>query len=60
MGYAHYLIGNNDTATVKESIWPLISRDLGYVVNNWNKTGTVATNSTRIVMDRHPNQRNRV
>jgi glucoamylase len=46
IAYAHYLIDNGDTATVKDSIWPLVKRDVGYVTDTWNQTGKLTISLT--------------
>lgn len=39
IAYANYLIGNGQTSTVTNIIWPIVSNDLSYVSQNWNQTG---------------------
>ncbi|MCJ1412272.1 hypothetical protein MMC19_006365 [Ptychographa xylographoides] len=39
MAYARWLIANGYTCTVDSILWPIISNDLTYVMENWNQTG---------------------
>ncbi|EJU06305.1 glucoamylase [Dacryopinax primogenitus] len=37
--YATYLLGQGNTSYVRNTLWPMITLDLGYVAQNWNMTG---------------------
>ncbi|MCJ1315074.1 hypothetical protein MMC15_000389 [Xylographa vitiligo] len=39
IAYARWLISNGHTCTVDAVLWPIISNDLTYVMENWNQTG---------------------
>ena len=39
IAYARWLISNGQTCTVDAVLWPIISNDLTYVMENWNQTG---------------------
>lgn len=41
--YANYLLSVGDKSYVSNSIWPVIQRDLEYVVSNWNSATYVPT-----------------
>ncbi|KAF1831222.1 glucoamylase/glucan 1,4-alpha-glucosidase-like protein [Decorospora gaudefroyi] len=37
--YANWLISNGQETLAAESVWPVIAKDLAYVVRYWNQTG---------------------
>ena len=39
IAYSRYLISTGNTSYVTNTVWPIISNDLGYVVTYWNNTG---------------------
>jgi len=39
MGYAKHLVENDQVATAREMMWPVIRNDLSYVAQYWNETG---------------------
>ena len=34
--YAKFMLSIGDTAYVRDTLWPIIQRDLDYVVENWD------------------------
>ncbi|MCJ1475364.1 hypothetical protein MMC13_004026 [Lambiella insularis] len=39
IAYARWLIANGYTCTAESVLWPIISNDLTYIMENWNQTG---------------------
>ncbi|KAI9694322.1 MAG: hypothetical protein M1820_009011 [Bogoriella megaspora] len=39
VAYSRYLIAKGNTSYVTNTVWPIISKDLNYVVTYWNQTG---------------------
>lgn len=39
IAYGKYLVSNGQKSTASSILWPIISNDLSYVMQNWNQTG---------------------
>ncbi|OCB88871.1 glucoamylase [Sanghuangporus baumii] len=53
INYANYLLTNDNSTHVTNTLWPVLKLDLDYVAQNWNQTTHVSCLNRRTLTDIH-------